>query len=61
MKNWLLIAGIVIIGCTSGNQKTNKQLANDELQIHKLHSEYVEGWVNMEINVDRYSCYLKMN
>ena len=44
---WILIVGIIFIGCTSEDQNTNKQLTNDELQIHKLHNEYVEGWKEM--------------
>ena len=44
---WLSLVGIAIIGCTSENQNTNKQLTNDELQIHKLHNEYVKGWKEM--------------
>ena len=44
---WLSLVGIVIIGCTSENNNTSKQLTNDELQIHKLHNEYVEGWKEM--------------
>ena len=47
MKKLLLIIGIVLIGCTSENQNTNKQIKKDEVQIYKLHNDYIDGWKEM--------------
>ena len=45
MKVLVVILLVAIVGCTSNHE--NVKLSNDEIQIHNLHKNYVEGWKEM--------------
>lgn len=56
---WSLIAVIAMIGCTSEKDNSNKIPSNDEVHIHNLHNEYVEGW--KEMNEEKVMKLMEMN